>query len=148
VSERRRLKFADADAVAAEVRRLRSGYTRVGEWSLPQMCWHLGSAIEFSMRPPPHKAVKAGIGRKVLLLAILMMGRIPAGAHAPDPITPAKETPESTIDDFFTVLERLKNFTGKFAPNPMFGHLTHGQYLRLHLIHCAHHLGFLRPANC
>ena len=145
MSVRRKLKFADTDAVAAEVRRLRSGYRKIGEWSLPQACWHLETAIRLSMQPHPQKDFKAGLGRKVLLLAILIIGRIPAGAHAADIVTPAKEVPESAIDDFVGVLEKLKDFTGEFAPNPMFGRLTHGQYVRLHLIHCAHHLGFLVP---
>jgi hypothetical protein len=148
VSERRTLKFADADAVAAEVRRLRAGYTQAGEWSLPQACWHLNKAIRFSMNPPPQvKMTKPGLIRKMQLMAILIVGRIPAGAHAPEKITPTKDVPESAIDEFLVTLNDLNNFKGEFAPNPLFGQLSRGRYMRLHLVHCAHHLGFLSATN-
>jgi hypothetical protein len=147
VSERRTLKFADADAVAAEVRRLGAGYTQAGNWSLPQVCWHLSKAIRFSMRPGPHPRVKTGVMQWVQLKAILAVGRIPAGVHAPDRITPANDTPESAVDEFFGTLEEMKQFNGEFAPHPMLGNVRHGSFVRLHLIHCAHHLGFLSPIN-
>lgn len=115
---------------------------------MPQACWHLSQAIRLSMLPGPHKPIKVGMVRKLMLIAILLTGRIPAGAHASERITPTKETPESAIDDFFATLDELKLFNGEFAPNPMFGQISHGHFVRLHLIHCAHHFGFLAPTNC
>jgi hypothetical protein len=147
VSERRRLHFADSDAVAAEVARLRSGCTQAGNWSLAQVCWHLNKAVRFSMRPGPHEPVRGGIMRWLLLRAVLTVQRIPAGAYAPERITPGKDVPDAAIDEFLATLEELKNYKGEFAPHPRLGKMSRGSFIKLHLIHCAHHLGFLTPTT-
>jgi hypothetical protein len=146
VSDRRKLKFADADAVAAEVKRLRKGYRKTGEWSLPQMCQHLDKAIRFSMKPAPDRKVKRGPVKWAQLKAILMVGRLPSGIKAPDRVIPPVDTPDSAIDEFLGALEELKNFKGEFGPHPMLGRIKHRDFVRLHLVHCAHHFGFLSPA--
>ena len=146
MSERRPLKFADADAVAADVRRLREGCTQCGNWSLQQTCWHLAKALRASMRPGPHEPVETGIVKKMQLRAILMAGRIPSGVKAPQHVVPPADVPEAAIDDFLMALEELKQFKAHFAPHRMLGHVEHDDFIRLHLIHCAHHLSRLRPA--
>jgi hypothetical protein len=145
VSERRKLKFANSDAVAAEVGRLRKGYTAVGEWSLPQMCKHLDMAIRFSMKPAPERKNKTTISQWVLLKLILLFGRIPSGIYAPKRIIPSDDTPDSAIDEFFGALKEMDEFTDEYAPHPRFGKVKRKDYVRLHLIHCAHHLGYLSP---
>jgi hypothetical protein len=147
VSERRRLHFADTNQVATEVGRLRVGYSRAGEWSLPQTCWHLSKAICFSMRPGPWDPVRGGFLRWMMQKIILISGKIPSGMYAPERITPPKETGDAAIDEFLTDLETLKNYKGEFAPHPKLGKLSHRSFYKLHLIHCAHHLGFLTPTN-
>jgi hypothetical protein len=42
-------------------------------------------------------------------------------------------------------IERLRTHQGELHASPFFGYLTPDQWRRLHLIHCAHHLGFLVP---
>jgi hypothetical protein len=148
VSQRRRLKFADVDAVAAEVGRLRKGYTRAGNWSLPQACRHLQWAMQYSMKPAPErKNVETTRFQWVLLKIILASGKIPAGVQTPERIVPTEDTPEAAIDEFLAALEELKNFTGEFSPHPLLGPIKRRDYVRLHLIHCAHHLGFLSPVE-
>lgn len=149
MSERRTLKFANADAVAAEVGRLRKGYNRSGEWSLPQICKHLDVAMRFSMKPPKERKPprKVGFLQWTQLRVILLTGRIPAGFPAPERIIPPDDTPESAIDEFLAALREWENFTGEFNPHPMLGQMSHREGVRLHLIHCAHHLGFLSPAG-
>ena len=147
MTERRKLKFADTAAAAAEVERLRKGYTQVGEWTLPQACKHLDMAIRYSMKPAPGRNIKKTFVKWGLLRLILGLGRIPAGIAAPKHINPPDETPDSAIDDFLGALREMKDFTGEFAPHPMLGKIKRRQYVRLHLIHCAHHLGFLRPVE-
>ncbi len=146
MSNKRPLKFANADAVAADVRLLHEGYSQSGNWSLQQICWHLAKALRSSMRPGPHDPVETGIVKKMQLRAILMAGRIPSGIKSPEHVVPPPDVPESAIDDFLTALEELKQFKGDFAPHRMLGNVGHEDFIRLHLIHCAHHLSHLRPA--
>lgn len=147
MTERRKLKFADTEAAAAEVERLRKGYTVVGEWSLPQMCRHLDMAIRYSMKPAPERKNEITFLQWVQLRLILAFGRIPAGIAAPKRICPPDDTPEAAIDEFLEALREMKDFKGEFAPHPRLGKIKRRQYIRLHLIHCAHHLGFLRPVE-
>jgi hypothetical protein len=145
VRDRRRLKFADADAVAADVRDLREGYSKCGNWTLEQACWHLAKALRASMRPPPYDPVESSLIKKVQLRAILLAGRIPSGVRAPEHIVPPGDVPESAIDDLLAALEELKQFKGEFAPHRMLGNVKHDDFVRLHMIHCGHHLGLLHP---
>jgi hypothetical protein len=147
VSERRRLKFANADEVAAEVGRLRKGYTQAGEWSLAQMCGHLDMAIRYSMQPAPERKNETTFLQWLQLKLILAFGRLPAGIAAPKRITPPDDTPDSAIDEFLVALREMKDFKGEFSPHPRLGKIKRRNYVRLHLIHCAHHLGFLSPAG-
>jgi len=145
VSERRRLKFADADAVAAEIGRLRKGYSRAGNWSLPQVCRHLEMAMRYSMKPAPDRKVETTWFQWVQLKIMLASGKIPAGVPAPERIVPPQDTPDAAIDECLAALEELKNFKGQFAPHPFLGWIKHRDWVALHLIHSAHHLGFLSP---
>jgi len=99
------------------------------------------------MRLGPYEPVRGGLMRWLMVRAILITGRIPAGAYAPERITPAKDVGEAAIDEFLTALEELKDYKGEFAPHPRLGTLKRGGYFKLHLIHCAHHLGFLTPTT-
>jgi hypothetical protein len=99
------------------------------------------------MRPGPHDPVRGGLGRWLLAKGILVVGRLPSGVYAPERITPAKDVPESATDEFLTALEDLKNYKGEFAPHPKLGKLSHRSFMRLHMIHSAHHLGFLTPTS-
>jgi hypothetical protein len=147
VAERRKLHFADTDAVAADVGRLRAGYSQLGSWSLPQTCWHLKKALDFSMRAGPYDPVRGGFLRWMLVRGILLFGRLPSGVYAPERITPAKDVPESATDEFLATLGTLKDFKGEFAPHPRLGTLSRRSFYKLHLIHCSHHLGLLIPTN-
>jgi len=149
------LKFADADAVAAEVRRLRSGYTQAGNWNLRQTCWHLNKAVRFSMQGgstgSPGSASPGSAAKRSLQWAtariVLITGWVPTGVSAPQRVIPPTDAPESAIDEFLAALAELKRFSGEFGVHPRFGRLSRDQYMRLHWIHCSHHLGFLTPTT-
>jgi hypothetical protein len=145
VSDRRNLKFEGADDVAVDVKKLRPGYTRAGSWDLPQTCWHLNKAIRFSMEPRP--PVTPTLLQRMQLKTILMVGRIPAGVQAPDRILPPPDASEGSIDEFLEALVLLRDFKGEFAPHRMLGSIDPDKFMRLHLIHCAHHFSMLSPTN-
>jgi uncharacterized protein DUF1569 len=139
------LNFADTDEVAAEVRRLRKGWTKTGNWSLEQICWHLNRAMRFSMRPGPHAAPLHDPKAAERLAYMLKTGRPPEGIQAPDMALPPAQVPDAAIDEFLATLTALKSFKGEFAPHRLFGVVSHDDFYYLHLLHSAHHLGHLIP---
>jgi hypothetical protein len=141
------LTFADSDAIAAEVRRLRSGYSKVGNWNLPQVCYHLNFAMKFSMRPGPHAAPPVDPLAAEKLKHMLKTGQPPQGIQAPDIAVPPPHVSDGVIDEFLGTVEMLKNFQGDFAPHRLFGVVSRDDFHRLHLIHSAHHLGHLIPSG-
>jgi hypothetical protein len=147
MAKHRHLNFSNVDTVATEVRRLRTGYDRAGNWSLEQVCWHLDKALSASMQPGPHTAARTGLIRRLQLRIILTTGRIPIRVQAPQKVMPPAQVAQTAIDDFLLTLAALRAFEGEFAPHRMFGPIDRDRFFRLHMIHCAHHLGFLVPAG-
>jgi hypothetical protein len=144
---RRSLKFGSPDDVAADVKRLRPGCSHSGNWNLAQTCWHLDKALRSSMRPGPYDPAPPSLVQKMQLKAILALGRIPGGVQAPERVVPSPDVPETAVDDMLEALEMLKQHTGPFAPHRMLGEIEAEKFLRLHLIHCAHHLSLLSPMS-
>lgn len=146
--QRRYLNFGDIDQVIAEIRRLRKGYVKAGNWSLPQICWHLDAAIQARMQPgpfPPNTPEQDA--RRPAFEQVLATGRLPEGIVAPEPMVPPPDCGDAAIDACLQRLEQFKRFAGPIAPHRIFGHLKDDEARRLNLIHCAHHLGFLVPAD-
>lgn len=99
------------------------------------------------MQPGPHNAAPVGLVRKFQLKIILTTGIIPAGRQAPERVLPPAQVNDSVIDEFLLTLKALGTFAGPFAPHRMFGEMEHDKFVRFHMIHCGHHLGFLVPAG-
>ena len=150
---RRRLNFQSFDQARAEVDRLQAQpYERCGNWDLYQMCDHLSDAMERCVSP-------AGFGfgmpwpvqalaRTTVLPVVFWTGRIPAGTKVPE-----HRIPEPTGDGqrsvarFDQSTRQFESHAGAFAPHPFFGRLAGEKWRRVHLIHIAHHLGFLVPSG-
>lgn len=148
MNDRRTLNFTAVDDVIADVQTLRRGYERVGQWTLPQACRHLDRIMSGSMKPGPHPDdTPEQTARKPMLDTMMATGQIPNGLVAPDEMTPAADTPESAIDEFLTTLEQFAAFHGPLAPHRLFGTLPDDVRRRHQLIHCAHHLSYLVPAE-
>jgi hypothetical protein len=145
----RQLQFNDFAEVQAEVDRLHQrGYEKLGQWDLAQVCDHLtyfvqGSLDGFTFRVP--WLIKVLFGRFVLR-RILKQRRMKEGISTPQRPLPAAGGDEpAAMARFKQVIERFQAHQGELQPSPFFGHLTPQQWRDLHLIHCAHHLGFLAP---
>ena len=147
MTKRRVISFNSPQAVAEEVKRLRPGCTRAGNWSLPQVCRHLNTAIRFSMRPGPYEPIAVTPESKSRLAAVLAAGQIPPGIKGPERAIPPQDTPDGAIDEFLITLAVLEKFPGPYAPHPFFGEVPTADFARLHLIHCALHLGHLVPVT-
>jgi hypothetical protein len=145
----RPLQFQDFPEALAEVDRLhRGGYTKLGRWDLAQVCDHLTYFVQGSLDGHPYTVpwlFKVLFGR-LYLRRILSQRRMKAGVPTPQKPLPAPGGDEAAaVDRFKQTIERLRAHPGELHPSPFFGYLTPQQWRDQHLIHCAHHLGFLLP---
>ncbi|HEX8323933.1 MAG TPA: DUF1569 domain-containing protein [Tepidisphaeraceae bacterium] len=148
MAERRTLQFSTAEDVATDVARLRHGYVGTGSWSLPQTCYHLNWVMQSSMKPGPAPAdTPEQIARRPLLQQMLATGKIPNGLPAPDEAVPPADVPLSAVDTFLSTLEQFGRFAGPFAAHRLFGKISDDDRRRQQILHCAHHLSYLVPAE-
>jgi hypothetical protein len=146
-SRRSWLKFQTVDDAIADVQNLRKGWVQTsGQWTLPQICWHLNMATQTVMAPGPQAPdTPEQVAARPRLKTILEEGRITAVPPAPQRAIPPADAGDEAIDAFLATLEKLKNFPGPFGPHRIFGTIPDDDMRRLALIHCAHHLGYLAP---
>jgi hypothetical protein len=147
--ERRHLDFHDFGAVGADVDNLRQrGYRKLGNWTLSQVCQHLGVAMRAALdggvpsAPWLFRKLLAGLFFRRLMKTRIM----PTGIKVPKVLLPGPPgDEEAAIKEFQTTLRRFQDHQGDIQPHPFFGPLTREQHRQLHLIHCGHHLSFLIP---
>lgn len=147
----RDLSFASFDEVRAELDRLRrTGYDKAGVWDLAQVCDHLnyfmaGTIDGHQFRVP--WIFKVIFGRMVLK-RILTQRKMKRGVFTPQKPLPASGGDEdATVNKLKETIGRFEAHRGDFVDSPFFGHLTPEQWHEMHLIHAAHHLGYLIPKN-
>ena len=147
--DRRELRFTSLIGMADEADRLRTlGYVRAGVWDLPRVCDHLSRFMRMSITSFPSTApwYMRLVARRVAMPLVLARGRMPAGMKtfaSLEPLQPAAEA--DAVAAFRSICDDVEHFQGDFAAHPLFGALTADQWRQLHLIHGAHHLGFLVP---
>jgi Protein of unknown function (DUF1569) len=152
---RRTPEFRELDDVMRDVDALASGgYDRVGNWDLSQICGHIAQWMSYSVKgyprgPAPIRLMMAllrvTIG-KSLLRKTLSSGFMDAGAPTLKQTIPAATSdPTPAINELRRVIEDFKSHKGDYQVSPFFGPMTREQMTRLQLIHCAHHLSFLKP---
>ena len=141
---KRKLELNDIDAIAAEVRQLRAGYIQVGNWNLPQTCWHLDIVLRRWTSPGPPAAPALLPDAAAVLAKILAEGEVPR-LNAPEVVVPPPTATDADVDRYLASLEAFKSFRGPFNPHRLFGPIPFDDFMRLHHIHAAHHLGHLIP---
>lgn len=146
VTGKRVVRFETVEEMMADVRMLRKGHRRVGNWTLGQVAWHLNVAMGRSMMAGPHAAVVVGTEVKERLAKILAGEPLPQ-IEAPAAAVPPVDAGEEAVEEMLATAERLKGFAGPFAPHRLFGEIPAEDFLRLHLRHAAHHLGHLVPTG-
>lgn len=149
--EARTLDFRSVAEVQDEVDRLhKGGYDKTENWDLAQACDHLRFFIEGSLDGPRYHVpwlFKALFGR-MALRRILSQRRVKRGMPTAQKPLPAPGGDEAVaVEQLKQVLGRFESHTGEFHPSPFFGRMTPQQWRDLHLIHCAHHLGFFVPRS-
>lgn len=153
--ERRSLKFASLDEIAAEGERLhREGYSACGKWNLSQVCQHVADWMSFPMDGFPRAnpfvrailwTMKVTIGRRQLA-KILAAKSMPAGNPTlPETVGQPDHDEADAVHRLRATVERLKTYKGPIHPSPLFGPMDYETCVALQLIHAAHHFSFLRP---
>jgi hypothetical protein len=151
--KRRKLKFESIDDVIAEIDRLHaSGYQRLGNWSLGQMCDHIATLAEkslagFDTQLPIIFRMTVG---KIIFHQVVLKGRFPRGIKAPAELTPkpapANEDPSAQIQRCKLALQKVQRAAAdQFQPHPFAGRVTAEQWRKAQAVHASYHLGFLIP---
>jgi hypothetical protein len=147
-ADRRPLKYADIDAMIADIARLRRGYTIGGNWSLPQMCWHLnlGFPMPLVEEASQTELTEAQITRQNRWDYYIEHGHAPAGFEAPAEMVPQHDYSEADIDALVQRLHDLKAFKGKFI-RAAAGCMPIERARGFILAHGALHLSCLHPTH-
>jgi hypothetical protein len=151
-SNRRQLRFESIEAALADAERLaqaeREGRLKsCGNWTLGQALGHLGTWANFpfdgypdSLHPPlPVRIIARLLRRKIIygrMMAGMRIGKLPGGTVGLDVLST-----DEGLSRFRTAMQRLRD-TPPTIHNPVFGPLTHDQWIQLNLRHAELHLSF------
>jgi hypothetical protein len=154
-TKRRTLRFGSVDEALAEAERLvaaeREGRLgQCGNWCLGQTLGHLATWASFAhdgyppqvRAPLPVRMILRLLRGKVIngaMMPGIKIRGIPGGTVGTD-VIPADEG----LRRLRAALERLRA-TAPTIANPVFGKLTHDEWVALNLRHAELHLGNLRP---
>jgi hypothetical protein len=155
MAERRKLHFQTIDEALAEADRLASAereglLVRAGNWSLGQALGHLATWATFAFEgypaeihaPLPVRLVLRCFRGTILnkgMMSGVRIGKVPGGTVGIDELTT-----EDGLRRFRSAMERLQR-EAPMLVNPVFGKLTHEQWIQLNLRHAELHLGFQVP---
>ena len=120
-----------------------------GGWTSGQNLWHVGRFMSFSIdgfpfNPPlPIRMIGRLLKRGALSDRPMPTGiRLDRGGL--DALIPPAETSfEEGMAELRAPLRRIEDGERFTQPSPLFGPLTHDQWVRLHAKHFAHHAAFL-----
>ena len=150
VEGRRELHFNNYDQLLDEVRSLAARPTRqLGNWSLGQICQHLGTVMDQSatadhlFRVPLGLRIFGRLIRRWVLTRGLPSGyRLPpegAAKFAPPPVS--VEAGLATLEKGMAALAQ----TSRRTAHPVFGAMNVDEWHQLHLRHAEMHLSFIVP---
>lgn len=154
--DKRKVSFESIDDVLSDIQNLHaSGYQAAGNWNLAQVCQHLncwmGYSIDGYPKPPWFLGpvlwtMKVLFGKKQFQKVLAEGGFKDGLMTMPKTVFSADAAAdEEAIAEFSHTLQRFKQFSGPPAASPLFGEMTLDECRQLQLIHCRHHLAFLKP---
>jgi hypothetical protein len=155
-SQRRQLRFGSIDEAIAEADRLVAaeqggGLTRVGNWNLGQILGHIATWANFAFDGFPPEAhapffvrwivrmFRGPILRKEMMAGV-KVGKVPGGTLGTEDLEP-----QEGLNRFRAAMKRLAA-ASPTVKNPVFGKMTHEQWIALNLRHAELHFSFLVPA--
>ena len=149
VRDRCKRRFTSLDEVLLECHALAAQPTRqLGNWSLGQVCQHLGTAMDLcttadTLFPVPlYLRILGPLLRKSVLARGLPPGfRLPPEGEQLVPPPVSVEDGLATLGAGIAALEK----TSRRVPHPVFGTMTVEQWNQFHLRHAEMHLSFILP---
>jgi hypothetical protein len=155
VTDRRQLRFATLDDAARDAEALaeaeRRGTLRsVGNWTLGQANGHIAFWARAPLDGYPTMPQMPWLLRKLLPLFKngFLNKRLPAGGRIPGVPEGTLGTEQLATDEALAQLRAAFDRLAREAPrvaNPMFGELTHEEWIKLNLRHTELHLSFFHP---
>ncbi len=160
-AERRELKFNCTDCLKRELENIEASHRAgtlgtTGNWTPAQNLEHCARAWAAAIDGFP-ETFKPPLALKIFVKAFMKKKAV-SGETAPAGIKPPK-----VVTDFFepgpdvgfgesiahlrAEIERTDAGERFTKPSPLFGDLTHDEWLKLQLGHCQSHLGFLKPGG-
>lgn len=152
-SDPRPLHFGTLAELRREVERLaaagRAGTLRAtGEWSPGQILQHLSRPIRFAIDGYPFRAPWLIRTFGPMLKKRYTSRTMPSGIRLPKsaaPMMPDASVPtEEGASQLLAALDRLDSGERMTHASPVFGPMTHEEWVQLHLRHAELHLGYLR----
>ncbi len=120
-----------------------------GSWSVGQNCQHVAKFFSFALdgfdapAPMPIRIIATLLFKK----KAIGPGPMPSGIKLPAKASYMLPDPDVSDKDGIAFLrqqiQRIKNGEQFTHPSPIFGKLTHDQWMNIQLKHAAMHLGFL-----
>lgn len=109
-------RYADFDAMIADIAHLRRGYTKGGNWSLAQICWHLNLGLPWPLEPQDAQEplTEAQVARQARWDHYIAHGHAPAGFEAPGEMIPPTTANDADIDALVQRLHDLRDFKAPF----------------------------------
>jgi len=152
VTDRRELKFSCQNCIVNDIDKLvASGeVTSIGNWPPGKIVQHIADQINMSIDGFPKRApLPIRLGGKMMFKKILSGGMKPGINLPPDfeAMLPPEDTPfADAVENLHKAAGRLENEQMN-AEHPVFGKLSHGDWMKLHCRHAEMHFSFLKPAG-
>jgi len=152
---RRTLTFAtleDADRDAEML--LAQGYDKTGNWDIGQVCGHLTHWFNYPIdgfpRTPLLLRPMFWIFRNTIAPRMLNQALASGSTKSGIPTIPASvpqpgDDAALAVKRFQEAIARWQKYDGPIQASPLFGNRIKDDWSKMHLMHCAHHLGFLVP---
>lgn len=156
-AQRRSLSLKSFDDLAAELDAIEASLsagtlTTTGNWTPGENLEHLAKFMRFAIDGFPNSAPAPVRWLMILFFkkkAVTPGEPIPAGFKLPKAaaaLFPVSGTPDREgLELLRAQVERIRSGERFTQPSPIFGKLTHEQWVTIQLKHCDLHLSFLQP---
>lgn len=157
MAARRTLKFDSLDEIVRDAEQLlAAGYNRVGKWDLAQACGHVSEWMRYGMDGFPRAPwflrpmfwlLRNTVGGRIFRRSLATL-KMPDGAPtAPESVPQPDGDAAAAVARLKEIVKRMKAFPGEPIRSPFLGRMTRDEWVKLHLMHAGHHLGFLIPKH-